>query len=118
MTKSTVKVEMELPAPPEGYEYTGEYRRPLEGEIHLDCAGVSKTATHDYVVSSYPILRKAIKYREPVLPQDLGKEVEFNNGGSWISGKLTGIVTKHRVKYWLASDICLYFADARIRDDA
>ena len=31
-----MKLEIEVPEPPEGYEYTGEYRRSSEGELFLD----------------------------------------------------------------------------------
>ena len=114
MAKTTVKVEMELPAPPKGYEYTGEYRAPRGEPYMLGCGGLCTQSAY----ADYPILRKAIAYREPVLPQDLGKEAEFNNGGHWVSAKLNGIVTKTKERYWLAGDVGLYFTNARIRVDA
>ena len=36
----TVKIEMELPEPPEGFEYTGEYRVPNHAEPYL-CESVA-----------------------------------------------------------------------------
>lgn len=115
MAKTTVKVEMELPAPPKGYEYTGEYRPPRNGEPHMLGAGDLCT---QYAFADYPILRKAIAYREPVLPQDLGKEAEFKEHGQWLTAKLTGIVVNTKGKLWIATDVGLYFTDARIRVDA
>lgn len=57
-TKETVTVKMELPAPPEGWEYTGEYREPLEGEWCLTCEGEILQGDGDQDWSKYPIIRK------------------------------------------------------------
>lgn len=52
-----MKVEVELPELPEGYEYTGEYRKPEMGEEYLDEMIVTKSST-PFHCDSHPIVRK------------------------------------------------------------
>lgn len=53
----TVKIEMEMPKPPKGYEYTGEYRSAKKGEIAMGEFDHLNGPT----VSSFPIIRKKTK---------------------------------------------------------
>ena len=54
-----MKVELELPTAPKGYEYTGEYRPPRKGERFF-YGGSALMSDIDYRSEHYPILR-AIK---------------------------------------------------------
>lgn len=52
----TVKVEMVLPVLPEGYEYTGEYRRANAGEHFYN---TEKVVFEEYgTLAEYPIVRE------------------------------------------------------------
>jgi len=53
-----MKIEMELPEPPEGYEYTGEFRQPRKGEYFTDRKGKAGKANCDYKNKCMVILRK------------------------------------------------------------
>jgi len=55
--QKTVKVEMDMPYI-EGYEYTGEYREPINCETFLDDGYVSVKNLYDDYDAAYPILRK------------------------------------------------------------
>lgn len=68
--KKTVKVEVTFPLI-EGFEYTGEYRSPKEGEVYLRDAdeGNATKCTH-FLAAGYPIMRKAETWRE-ARPSDL-----------------------------------------------
>lgn len=55
----TVKVMMELPALPEGWEYTGECRHPLKGEHYFYTSGTTiQCAGHDFTEQRQCIVRK------------------------------------------------------------
>ncbi len=55
MKEDTIEVKMNMPKPPEGYEYTGEYRPAKEDEPWIDPdSGVLIGET----VACFPILRK------------------------------------------------------------
>ena len=54
-----MKIEMELPEPPEGYEYTGEYRRPNKGEYYqTGPMAAVKESTLNFKYDHHVILRK------------------------------------------------------------
>lgn len=56
----TVKVMVEMPALPEGWEYTGEFRLPLKGEIYFyPYGGTIQRAGHDFTEQRQYIVRKA-----------------------------------------------------------
>ncbi len=83
---SKVKVEMELPELPEGYEYTGEYRRPITSDYFLNIGsdGIVHRAEYGYL-AEYPIVRKCEVWRKATL-QDVsdalsGKEVVARYSG-------------------------------------
>lgn len=63
-----MKVEIDLPEPPEGYEYTGEYRAPNKNDTFLDLDGLpfDLNGDGDYLHEgdNYPILRKLKPPRE------------------------------------------------------
>ncbi len=63
-----VKVEMELPELPEGYEYTGEYRPARADEWHMD-GNDELSQSYDTTMGSYLIVRKS-KWRK-AKPSDL-----------------------------------------------
>ena len=53
------KIEMDLPEPPDGYEYTGEYRKPKRGEYVLERPGdVYGPIDEDFQRDQHLILRK------------------------------------------------------------
>lgn len=57
MDKETIKIEMNMPPPPNGYEYTGEFRCPKNGEHFINNFGC--VARADILsVNAFPILRK------------------------------------------------------------
>jgi len=119
MAKSTVKVEMELPAPPEGYEYTGEYRSPKVNEPYLDCGNnINFGLVAAY--AAYPIVRAIVKYRTPSLPMDLGKDVQFadfEDDKDWAKGQLVGYVGSVGGRPQWVSAKGITWNYARIRDD-
>lgn len=57
-----MKVEIELPELPKRFEYTGEYRRPKEGEFFSNYGIICKAEVDTTV--EYPILRKVKPPRE------------------------------------------------------
>ncbi len=63
-----VKVEMELPELPEGYEYTGEYRPARADEWYMD-GNDELSQSYDTTMGSYLIVRKS-KWRK-AKPSDL-----------------------------------------------
>lgn len=63
-----VKVEMELPELPEGYEYTGEYRPARADEWHMD-GNDELSQSYETTMGSYLIVRKS-KWRK-AKPSDL-----------------------------------------------
>ena len=71
MAKSrTVKVTMDLPLIT-GFEYTGEYRQPMQGEPFLRDTDNHIVDTSSYgMAAEYPIMRKAEVWRE-ARPSDL-----------------------------------------------
>lgn len=86
------KIEIEIDVP-EGYEATGEFRQPRKGEFILR-SGSAIEAMTDNEFSEGIILRKVKRYREPVLPADLGKVCEFSdNETHWFEGNLIGLIT-------------------------
>jgi hypothetical protein len=60
-TNTTVNVEISLPALPEGYEYTGEYRKPKAGEHFLTYQEKIDQAGFDFATNSYAIVRRVPK---------------------------------------------------------
>jgi hypothetical protein len=60
------EIKMNMPEPPEGYEYTGEFRYPRDGELYYerDMYDGEHVAQKD-MSTEYPILRKV--HREPEL---------------------------------------------------
>lgn len=50
---------MKMPKPPKDYEYTGEFRRPEDGELWLTSDGDVKRGKD--VFNDWPILRKKTK---------------------------------------------------------
>jgi hypothetical protein len=68
--KKMVKVEMSLPLV-EGFEYTGEYRCPMKGDLYLLDAEVPGATNATYnTPAEYPIMRKETSWRE-ARPSDL-----------------------------------------------
>lgn len=57
-TERAVKVELELPEIP-GYEYTGEYRPVLTGELYQDKGSIQKAGWD--TIGCYPIARPKTK---------------------------------------------------------
>lgn len=58
-----MKIEMNMPTPPEGFEYTGEYQRTQPGDYAL-ILGVDSFIPHQFSNSSFdplPILRKKLR---------------------------------------------------------
>lgn len=54
----TVTVKMTLPAPPDGWEYTGEYREPLEGESYRGLVGGGAAISDGTIGGERLIIRK------------------------------------------------------------
>ena len=52
-----MKVEMDMPELPEGYEYTGDYRTPQVGELFEDKGRVETSKIYNRYCN-YPIVRK------------------------------------------------------------
>lgn len=67
MAKTKIEFEVEIP---EGYEWTGEIRKPRKGDFALvNWAGVGgkpyvHVATEDFVRDEHPILRKAEVWKQ------------------------------------------------------
>lgn len=53
MSKQTLEIKV-----PNGYELTGEYRSPREGEFYLNRVGLVSKCGSGVLVCLYPILRK------------------------------------------------------------
>ncbi len=87
MSKKTVKVSMELPELPEGFEYTGEYRKVMSGDYYLDLRNKVSQWESDFVCTfEYPIIRKCEVWRDATA-QDIyevlsGKEVFVRFAGN------------------------------------
>lgn len=84
MSKKTVKASMELPELPEGFEYTGEYRKARSGEYTYD-SSMSLQCWNNTSVFEYPIIRKCEVWRDATA-QDIysalyGVEVFVRYGG-------------------------------------
>lgn len=99
MSKKTVKVSMELPELPEGFEYTGEYRAARGEEYFLSSDGIQRE--HSGTFAEYPIIRKCEVWRDATA-QDIysalsGVEVFVRYGGKLhrlVGGKIcnSGII--------------------------
>lgn len=77
----TVKMEMTLPDPPEGYEYTGEIRRLGKGDLYTVRSRVELWNVHRESLCTFPVLRKVPVYRDFLL-KDLG-ETKPHLRGQW-----------------------------------
>jgi hypothetical protein len=54
----TIRVEMDMPRPPEGWRHKGVCREPKNGEWFMDAQGHLIKATYDYVAAKHPILER------------------------------------------------------------
>lgn len=91
----TVKMEMTLPDPPEGYEYTGEVRILKTGDAYTQKGRVQEWPNIGDSWSCYPVLRKVPVYRGFLL-KDLGETMSYLQGewngsplklrDAWVSG--------------------------------
>jgi hypothetical protein len=54
----TIKIEMDMPRPPEGWRHKGVCREPKNGEWFMDAQGHLIKATYDYVAAKHPILER------------------------------------------------------------
>lgn len=79
----TVKMEMTLPDPPEGYEYTGEVRRLDYGDLYTERDIAKAWSPSGPSNSVYPVLRKVPVY-ERVMVEDLGVEMAFVRGDACV----------------------------------
>lgn len=89
--KQKIEIEIEVT---EGYEVI-DFRPPLNDELFLSDSDFKTVlrATYDFTTPKF-ILRKVKRYREPVLPADLGKVCEFSdNETHWFEGNLIGLIT-------------------------
>lgn len=85
MAKQKVEIEVDVP---DGYELTGEYRRPNEGDVYLSGSGGINICAGDGDFNRL-IMRRVKQYREPVLPADYGKQCEFSDAGkTWVMDNL------------------------------
>jgi len=79
------KIEMDMPELPDGWEYTGECRVPVDGELPRNDVEFSSLCC--------PIVRRVQKWR-PAKLDDLDKgltcRVRYNESAPWKDGKLTG----------------------------
>lgn len=119
--KDLIKVEIELPVLPTGYEYTGEYRRAELGDGYMIPS--EPNLVHDWPsftpsVYAYPIIKKTIKTIDPFDSSD-DIDLEFSNdGGRWYclpraeAGKLT-----RSNKYLFSNLGNLSFSMCRIRQN-
>lgn len=76
------KIKMKMPNPPDGFEYTGDYRRPGDGEYYLGLDGEPVLATHNHSISPLPILRKAKKPRCKPAIELMDKHAYLREDGS------------------------------------
>ena len=75
-----MKMEIELPEPPEGYEYTGEYRRANHTEYYMDSRGQKCVSCNPVTMGKQFILRKIEKWRKVTnWISDHGKKARFKN---------------------------------------
>jgi hypothetical protein len=108
----TIKVEIEIPKPPEGFKFAGLIQA-MEGDFYL--VGTYWKNWTLPVPSSNLLLvsKKAKQYREPVLPADEGKICEFcDDDKNWhqaFFAKLGG----YRFGCWLTND-CVEYNHCRI----
>jgi hypothetical protein len=54
----TIRIEMDMPRPPEGWRHKGVCREPKNGEWFMDAQGHLIKATYDYVAAKHPILER------------------------------------------------------------
>jgi len=98
------KVEIEIPKLPKGCELVS-YRKPKQGDWYLDNG--KWTQSHiDFQKQFVIVAERSKQYREPVLPEDYGKQCEFSDDGeTWEVSALEGFVkfVKDAVAPWCAS---------------
>jgi hypothetical protein len=90
-----VRIEIDVPELPPGEWSHCEFRKANPGEFVLHQPEETPTwrQWRDRVPSFFMqvVLVPAKKYREPVLPQDYGKECEFSDDGEhWVYSTLIG----------------------------
>lgn len=89
-----MEVKMNMPDPPEGYEYTGEFRQAHAGEPRLDNDG--KVCKIDHQTKGiYAILRKK-KVTRPPVPGDI-KDAPIpcrvsHDGFGWFDAYLVAVM--------------------------
>jgi len=91
-----IKVEINMSVI-EGYEYTGEYRTPSEGEHYLDNdRNIVEIASCDWRSMRCFILKKAQTWRKVTSLDDLGKKARFRNGSAddWSYDELYAVIHK------------------------
>ncbi len=87
----TVKIEVDLPVLPDGYEYTGEFKIPkTRDELFMD--GDEMEHGESTRCMFRHIIRKVKKWRPAEFPRDWGKAARFRNNedDEWESGTLHG----------------------------
>lgn len=97
----SIEVKLNMPLPPEGYEYTGEFRQALAGEPWLDSDGKFRKM-ESATVGMYVILRKKKKTRPPV-PGDI-KDAPIpcrvsHDGFSWMPAYLVAVFPWMKMPY-------------------
>lgn len=95
MSAKKVIVNMELPALPAGYEYTGEYRKPAPDEYFLNIVSqnISTVEKAEWMyMAEYPIIKKVEQWRPATLDDAIralrGERVVARYGGQqhWLIG--------------------------------
>lgn len=92
-----MKVKMDMPKIPESYEYTGDYRRAVPGDIFLDdeLGPVLQMPASGYTTCRYPILRKK-KITRPPVPGDIKSSPipcrSSHDGFEWVDGYLGAVM--------------------------
>jgi hypothetical protein len=89
MGKQTVEIEI-----PDGWEFV-RFGQPVAGEyiVSAQSGNVNPFEANGYLADSFGrmIIKKAVQYRDPVLPADAGKAVKFSDDGkTWIDGFIMG----------------------------
>jgi len=85
----TIKVEIEIPAPPEGWVFDG-YRQVKANEMYF-YAGKWVEWVSAESSERYPVAIRCKRYREPSLPADEWEVCEFSdNDGIFYVGMLKG----------------------------